>query len=196
MEVVVLSSDEEQPRSERRRASSEGSGASQPVLIDSDDDETLPKRSTHQSLPHDGPNRKRTSDDALPARSIHSKRSRVDLDLFGTAGACGMCAREHPHPRFIVSACSHAFCRGCISVLVKQKLSEALAHEVRCPACSSQLTLSELQQLSAPTAPPRPLAPPHENKPSLHRTTGSAAATKRLMRELQARSHRILVGGS
>lgn len=161
-------------RKRKRSSHSVGSRVDAPVLLDSDEDSG-----------------KAVSKDV------------IDLDSIGASAlSCGICGKEPPVGTFILSSCAHRFCLGCLSTHVNGKLGEALASEVGCPSCSHQLTVHELQRLSAPSSshaahpsashPGQPNTDHayHARAPStaVSRVPGTPAATKRLMRELQVRT--------
>ncbi|KAL1507169.1 hypothetical protein AB1Y20_008020 [Prymnesium parvum] len=184
MEVVIeLSSDDEQParsRNTRKEQRAPPADGPQEVILDSD----------HEDCGGDihGDGSSGSANDGRLGSTSQEKQSSIDVvDLYAassSAVACGICAKEPPAFPFTLAVCRHRFCHECISRHVNGKLTEALGHEVGCPECSSQLTMNELHVLTNSAS----LGPDatRPSKKARGSAVGTLAATKRLMRELQA----------
>ena len=175
-------------------ASSGVAGASSDAPLDLDDDEAL-------------------------ARALQAQ-----YDAEVAASTCPLCKRpQHRNGLYKLGECGHRFCHRCVRDHVQKGLAEGLASEIGCPTCGKQMTIKDVQQMSASAKAPEPPAPapmPMPNVPAhifarlpahvqahfgfmggggggakrgrdeqlstSRRVAGTAAATKRLMKELQA----------
>ena len=175
-------------------ASSGVAGASSDAPLDLDDDEAL-------------------------ARALQAQ-----CDAEVAAGTCPLCKRpQHRNGLYKLGECGHRFCHRCVRDHVQKGLAEGLASEIGCPTCGKQMTIKDVQEMSASAKAPEPPAPapmPMPNVPAhifarlpahvqahfgfmggggggakrgrdeqfstSRRVAGTAAATKRLMKELQA----------
>ena len=82
-------------------------------------------------------------DDAEAARQ---KRQRL------AAAACKLCEAARLKKPYKLASCGHEFCRSCLVDFVSRKLRRLLASEVVCPTCAQQLTINDVQTLSAASA--------------------------------------------
>ena len=177
-------------------ASSGVAGASSDAPLDLDDDEAL-------------------------ARALQAQ-----YDAEVAASTCPLCKRpQHRNGLYKLGECGHRFCHRCVRDHVQKGLAEGLASEIGCPTCGKQMTIKDVQEMSASAKAPEPPAPapmPMPNVPAhifarlpahvqahfgfmggggggggakrgrdeqfstSRRVAGTAAATKRLMKELQA----------
>ena len=142
--------------------------------------------------------------------------SALVMDLTGEeedVPGCGICGKlTGPRESFRLDECGHSFCEGCVRGFVTKKVSETLAHEVGCPKCGRQLSIGNVNELAKSSGEPgakrpRPGAPtawrgggpaallahlagvgggmPGGGRAG-RRVAGNPAATKRIMKELQA----------
>ena len=142
--------------------------------------------------------------------------SSLVMDLTGEeedVPGCGICGKlTGARESFRLAECGHSFCEGCVRGFVRKKVAETLAHEVGCPKCGRQLSIANVNELAKSSGEPgakrpRPGGPaawrgggPAALLAQLtggggglpgvgqagRRAAGNPAATKRIMRELQA----------
>jgi ubiquitin-protein ligase len=126
---------------------------------------------------------------------------------------CGVAVPRGPGA-YVLNGCRQSGCRRrnhrkCLEAHVAQELAEKVPDEVGCPACGKQLSIRDITELSRDIDGNRPSAeaspaskrhkstgpwPPASSSASigrpgggaLGRVAGSASATKRIMKELQA----------
>ena len=160
-------------------------------------------------------------DDEALARALQAQ-----YDAEVAASTCPLCKRpQHRNGLYKLGECGHRFCHRCVRDHVQKGLAEGLASEIGCPTCGKQMTIKDVQEMSASAKAPEPPAPapmPMPNVPAhifarlpahvqahfgfmggggggggakrgrdeqfstSRRVAGTAAATKRLMKELQA----------
>ena len=111
-------------------ASSGVAGASSDAPLDLDDDEAL-------------------------ARALQAQ-----YDAEVAASTCPLCKRpQHRNGLYKLGECGHRFCHRCVRDHVQKGLAEGLASEIGCPTCGKQMTIKDVQEMSASAKAPEPPAP-------------------------------------
>ena len=146
-EVIELSDDEDEPAA--APAPAPASGVIE--LSDDDDDEpraaaTLAKKPAAPVGTGDADAPLTLDDDDDDAEAARQKRQKLAV------AACKLCGAARLNGAFKLATCSHAFCRACLQDFVQKKLRRVLASEVTCPTCAQQLTINDVQTLSAPSS--------------------------------------------
>ena len=208
--TISLDSDDEDVH--HVHATGRGASKDAPVELSSDDDADVPTAGSCAGAA--GPSRAGPSTKNTAAGN--SSKSALVMDLTGeeeSVPGCGMCGKlTGARESYRLDECGHDFCEGCVRSFVTKKVSETLAHEVGCPKCGRQLSIGNVNELAKSSSGqpgakrPRPGAPmawrgggPAALLAHLagvggmldsgrvgKRVAGNPAATKRIMKELQA----------
>ena len=191
-----------------------GTSKDAPVELSSDDDDDAPTAGSGAGAA--GSSRAGAASVPSTNTAAGSSTSALVMDLTGEeedVPGCGICGKlTGARESFRLDECGHSFCEGCVRGFVTKKVSETLAHEVGCPKCGRQLSIGNVNELAKSSGEPgakrpRPGAPmawrgggPAALLAHLagvgggmpggghagRRVAGNPAATKRIMRELQA----------
>ena len=147
-----------------------GSSSADAFVID-DDDESLNPVPAAAAAPSNAGGTSASDaiafldDDDDDLAAAQAKRRRLEM------AACKLCGAARLSNPYKLSECGHSFCRDCIRDFVSRKLRRVLASEVVCPTCSKQLTINDVNTLSAGGD---SHVPPHVA--TMMRATGMSAA--------------------
>ena len=209
--TISLDSDDEDAH---MPATGRGTSRDAPVELSSDDDADEPAAGSGAGRAGSSGAAVGTSSRAEGA-AAGSSTSALVMDLTGEeedVPGCGICGKlTSARDSYRLDECGHGFCEGCVRSFVSKKVLETLAHEVGCPKCGRQLSIGNVNELAKTSAEPgakrpRPGAPTpwRGGGPAAllahlaggggmpgggqagRRVAGNQAATKRIMKELQA----------